>query len=453
MPIDPTQADLGTAADLESQPRPTLVVVHHAHPAHLGAAVPLRGERILGRRDGTFGPGSMDDALLSRRHLVLRWSGRSGRIEDLGSLNGTTLNGVRVQAGEVVPGDVVGLGHLLLMVLERRPASPPRPSRLVGRSAAVSEILRQVDLVAPRETPVLLLGETGTGKELVAREVHDGSGRSGPFVALNCGAVGDELVQSELFGHARGAFTGADRASEGLFVAAHEGTLFLDEIGDLSLAHQAKLLRVLETMEVRAVGSDRPRPVDVRLVAATHTDLRHAVAGGTFRLDLYFRLAGIQVRLPALRERGEDTMLLSEHFLAAVRRNHGLGRRRFSPQALEELSRRSWPGNVRELRRVVESAAMMASGPVIEVEDLGQGLVPLMRRRSDRDRGADPRNRRTAEAVVVPVSSESWTLEEAERRHVARVLGSVAGNRTRAAKVLGVSRRTLYRLLERHDLD
>jgi len=329
---------------------------------------------------------------------------------------------------------------------------------LVGRSSAMQRLRAELEQAARYDAPVVLQGESGTGKELAARALHDlGPRAHRPFVAFNCASVVDALFESELFGHEAGAFTGASTAEAGLFRTADGGTLFLDEVGDMSLGHQAKVLRVLETMSVRPVGATRQHRVDVRVVAATHWDLRHAVAAGRFRMDLYFRLNGLQVQLPPLRDRGDDIQLLADHFLAQVTQRYGLDVHGFAPCAVAALADNPWPGNARELRRAVERAAMMTREPVIRADDLGAGSTPLYRPRSDQHGSAGPapapRSVGSSALALAPAqAAPSQTLAAAEARHVARVLETAAGNRTRAAKVLGVSRRTLYRLLDRHGL-
>lgn len=339
-------------------------------------------------------------------------------------------------------------------------AENPALQALMGHSPAMVGFRQQLLRAAQFDLPVLLQGETGTGKELAARGLHGASPRAGgPFVAFNCAGVVDTLFESELFGHARGAFTGANRERPGLFQAASGGTLFLDEVGDMAVGHQAKVLRVLECMEVRPVGSSRTHSVDVRVIAATHVDLRHAVAQGRFRLDLYFRLAGTLLTLPPLRERGEDLLLLARHFLDQVAARHGLAVEGFTPDALAELGSRAWQGNVRELRRTVESGAMQANGPQLGLQDLGTGVAPVFRRRSDL--GDVPLSLDAPLSLDVPLSPDAplwpaaWspeTLAQAQASHVARVLAHAGGNRSEAARILGVSRRTLYRLIERHGL-
>ncbi len=310
---------------------------------------------------------------------------------------------------------------------------------IVGASEPMQSVLRQVAKVAPQKTTVLIHGESGTGKELVARALHEGSPRAAmPFVAVNCGAIPGELLETELFGHARGAFTDAVRAKKGLAVEADGGTLFLDEIGELPLPLQVKLLRFLQEEEVRPVGDNRAVKVDVRVVAASARDLATAVAGGQFREDLYWRLAVVGIRLPALRERLEDIEPLARSFLsrfAPLRPEvRGLD---FSPEALERLRAHRWPGNVRELMHAVERAVVLADGPVIREEDLPDA-VRAPRSAADRDpppAGDDLSVKRGTRAL--------------EERLIREALRQTAGNRTRAAELLDLSYRALlYKIKE-----
>jgi DNA-binding NtrC family response regulator len=302
---------------------------------------------------------------------------------------------------------------------------------LVGGGPEFEELRRLVAKVAASDSTVLLRGETGTGKELVARSLHRLSPRrEGPFVVVDCAALHESLLQSELFGHEQGAFTGATRRKHGLFEAANGGTVFLDEIGDVSAAVQAGLLRVLETSSFRHLGGTHEIRVDVRLVAATNLALERLVDEGRFRRDLYFRLQAIQIDIPPLRRRRGDVPVLVEHFVARHEARGGK-RKRFSPAALELLAGYDWPGNVRQLRHVVERSLVLADGDVIAPADLPAELRQPPAR--------DPEAR--------------LTLAELERRHVARVLAEVAGHRARAAHVLGISERNLYRLIHEYQLE
>jgi DNA-binding NtrC family response regulator len=306
-----------------------------------------------------------------------------------------------------------------------------RPPGLLGRTAGMLTVYKQIAHAADSTAPVLILGESGTGKELVARAIHThGRRRERPFVSVNCGAVAESLLESELFGHVRGAFTGAVADARGIFEQGDTGTVFLDELGDTSLAMQVKLLRVLEEGEIRPVGGHRLRHVDVRVVAATHVDLERAVAEERFRRDLYYRLSVIVIRVPPLRERKDDVALLTAHFLQRASKRAGRNVS-LSPAALAAITAHDWPGNVRELENTIERMVVFARGPLLDVEDL-----PFAARH---------RTSETLQRAFVDLPS----LDEVERRYLLYVLEAVGGNRTRAAAVLGIDRRTLYRMAER----
>lgn len=312
---------------------------------------------------------------------------------------------------------------------------------MIGRSAAMQELFGLVRRIAPHARAALITGETGVGKEGIARAIHElGPRRSRRFVTVNCSAVVETLFESELFGHAKGAFTGATDHKVGLFESADGGTLFLDEIGELSAGVQAKLLRVLETGEIQRVGSLQTKKVDVRLVAATNRDLQTEADAGRFRLDLYYRLNVIELKVPALRDRPDDIPYLTATFVrefsAKFRKNiEGL-----TPSAERILIGRDWLGNVRELRNVLERACMLAEGPVLTERDVG-GAMPSRDNVSAR-RGDGARQTR----------SLAQDIQSVEREHIVRVLQEENGNKLAAAAKLGVSRRTLYRRLERHRL-
>jgi two-component system response regulator AtoC len=310
-------------------------------------------------------------------------------------------------------------------------ASEYGPSNLVGASEPMQEVLRQLRKVAPQKTTVLVAGESGTGKELVARALHELSPRAAfPFVAVNCGAIPAELIESELFGHARGAFTDASRAKKGLVEEADGGTLFLDEIGELPLALQPKLLRFLEDEEVRPLGDVRARKVDVRVVAATGRDLRGAIAAGQFREDLFYRLDVVALRLPPLRERTADILALAAHFLARhARLRPELAGMRLSDEAREALVAHRWPGNVRELDHAVERAVVLAEGPVIREEDL-----------PDTVRAAPATPPVSRGHGTLSIKRETRALEE---QLIRAALDKTGGNRTRAAELLELSYRAL----------
>jgi len=299
---------------------------------------------------------------------------------------------------------------------------------LVTRSAKMHEVMRIVERVAPTESSVLVLGESGTGKELVARAIHERSTRAErPFVPIHCGALPREVLESELFGHEKGAFTGAVNAKPGLIELADGGTLLLDEIGDMEPDSQVKLLRVLETGTFFRVGGTRPRRVDIRLVAATNRDLTAAMKGGQFREDLFYRINTITVHLAPLRDRREDIGLLAQHFLDT---NTTYGHKRLNPAALAALEGYGWPGNVRELLHVIERGVILCKGDEITVRDLPPEIAGAT--------GAAP-------AGVAPASAAAPTLEAMERQHIVATLRQVNGHRGKAAALLGIDPKTLYR--------
>ena len=322
-------------------------------------------------------------------------------------------------------------------------------AEMLGESAALGHVRRLIERVGPLDVNVLVTGESGTGKELVARAIHRaGPRRNGPFVAINCGAIPGNLLESELFGHARGAFTGANAARAGLFEEATGGTLFLDEIGELPLDLQVKLNRVLQERTCRRVGESRERTVDARVVAATLRPLEALIAQGRFREDLYFRLNVYPIELPPLRARGEDTVLLAQHFLASAAKRFGRPINGFTAEAMRQLLAHPWPGNVRELKNTVERAAILADGPA--VTDLGFGGGPRM--------DAGPMFPSAAPAPAFTLSGTyrdamEQARDQATRQYLEAVLTAVEGNVTRAAEQAGVERESLHRLLRKVGLD
>jgi DNA-binding NtrC family response regulator len=321
-----------------------------------------------------------------------------------------------------------------LKVLRSAVSAAKKFDDLLGESPAMRRLYDVLERVTQLDSSVLISGESGTGKELVARALHRRSARAqGPFVAVNCSALPESLLESELFGHARGAFTDARTARDGLFVQASGGTLFLDEIGELPLGLQPKLLRALQERKVRPLGGDREVAFDVRLVSATNRDLQTAVEEKRFREDLYYRINVIPIALPPLRARGNDVLLLAQHFLETLDAPSG-GLTGISAPAAAKLLAYAWPGNVRELRNCIERAVALARYSQIVVEDLPEPVRDYTRSRIVLD-GDDP--------------SGLVTLEEMERRYVLRVLEATSGNKTVAAQILGIDRATLYRKLER----
>ena len=326
----------------------------------------------------------------------------------------------------------------------------------------MQRIFRLISKVAPTDSTVLLLGESGTGKELVARLIHVQSRRAvGPFVPVHVGAIPETLIESELFGHTRGSFTGATADRVGLVEQADGGTLFLDEVGDMPAMAQVKLLRTLERSEVRRLGENDERVVNVRVVAATHRDLPAEIAAGRFREDLYHRLNVIQIELPPLRERREDVGLLASYFLERIARRAGREGLAFTPDARERLERYDYPGNVRELENAIEHAVAVSEGRRIRAADLpgairAPRLLPGERRASGggvtHAGGAAERGVPAGAEAIADRRRDGWSLAEIEKEHIQRVLALHRGNATTAAKQLGISRTTLWRKLREYGL-
>ena len=364
-------------------------------------------------------------------------------ISGFGTLQ-TAIEAVRAGAFDYIskPFEIGELKHAAQRALDqtaaRSVAQTPEvdgpPGELIGRTAGMLAVYKQIARAADSVVPVLIVGESGTGKELVARALHCNSQRTArPFVAINCGAIAETLLESQLFGHARGAFTGAVADTKGIFEQAQGGTVFLDEIGETSAALQVKLLRVVEEGEVRPVGGSRPIKVDNRIVAATNRDLERSVADQQFRADLYYRLSVIVIRLPPLRKRRDDIPLLISAFLNAACKR--IGRQvELSTGALDVLLAYDWPGNVRQLENTIERLVLFSPGSVVGPEDLETLLHSA------------PRD------VPAGLFEDLPTLEQVERRYIEHVLQAVRRNRTRAADVLGIDRRTLYRMVDRYGI-
>jgi two-component system response regulator AtoC len=330
------------------------------------------------------------------------------------------------------------------------PARPETPSQLelatrtlIGKSPQIVEVYKTLARAGMSNSTVLIIGESGTGKELVARAIHNNSRRRNrKFLAVNCGALAENLLESELFGHVKGAFTGAISEKKGLFEESHEGTLFLDEIGDISPSLQIKLLRVLQEHELKPVGSSESRKVDVRLIAATHRDLESLVRQGKFREDLYYRLRVISIDLPPLRDRMEDLPDLVEHFLAKYTDKNKKPVSHISEEAMSALKRYIWPGNIRELEHAIERAVAMTNTTVLFLED----FPPEIRRVGDA--GGSGMATEGLESSV-----KSTSLEELEKAHILKVLQEVHFNKSKASEILGIDRATLYRKAQRYGID
>ncbi len=403
--------------------RPSIMII--ADGAATTHTLPESGDVVIGRAPEC--DLCIAHASLSRRHAVLH-IGDTLTVEDLGSANGTRVRREMLQAGKPVsldPGEVVDLGSTVLVV--RGDVGARR--RKIAPGEAMRDLHKLAERIASGRISVLILGETGVGKEVLARTIHDRSPRANkPFLPLNCSALSESLLESELFGHEKGAFTGADRDKRGLLETADGGTVFLDEIGELPVAMQVKLLRVLEERSVMRVGGVESRPIDVRFVAATHRDLEARIAEGAFREDLYFRLNGATLVIPPLRERTDEIEPLARAFAAEVAQEMShASAPELSREALDALRAYRWPGNIRELRNVIERAVLLAGDAPI-----AHGHLPMEKLRAPgADKNAPP---------------------AAEKQRIMDALAQCGGNQTRAAKLLGISRRTLVKRLDQHGI-
>ncbi len=400
----------------------------------------------------------LTDTTVSRRHAQIDRTKDGILLKDIGSTNGTFVGPVRVKEVFLAPETRFKVGRTELLfttedeVFDVEPSREQRFEGLVGASVAMREVFSILERVAPTTLTVLITGETGTGKELASRAVHLRSPRTAkPLVVFDCGAAPENLIESELFGHKRGAFTGAVDARPGVFEQADGGTIFLDEIGELPLELQPKLLRVLEQREVRRVGDTRTKRIDVRVVAATNRDLREEVAAGRFREDLYYRLAVVEVALPPMRDRKGDLTLLMDHLLKRAAHNPGV--RTASAEVLETFSSYHWPGNVRELNNVIERALPFCDTDQITMDALpaalraakGRAKVPAAPRPSDYSD--------TAPSADVPFKDAKDQLIEAfERQYLVDLLERHEGNVSKAARTARMDRKTITRLMKKHGI-
>ncbi len=415
--------------------------------------LPASGTLTIGRGDSNAV--RVDDPLASRAHARLhvhvedgKGAGDSMYLEDLGSVNGTRLKDRPLQRDQrvaVAMGETIHIGSTVLIVQTRAKRAPLlRPETLRDEGLALmrptptapDQAMLRIQQLAARAAAgtinVLITGETGVGKELLAETVHRLSPRkAGPYVCLNCAALSETLLESELFGHERGAFTGAVQTKLGLMETAHGGTLFMDEVGELPMATQAKLLRVLETREVARLGSVKPRKIDLRLVAATNRDLEAEIARGAFRSDLYYRLNGITLTIPPLRTRVGEIRRLADTFMQQICRELGRPEPAIPERIAALLESYAWPGNIRELKNVMERAVLLCTGSVIGVEHLPMEKL-----------GASTSNPGLPHADSAPAGPPD------ERQRIVDALAACAGNQSRAAKVLGISRRTLVARLD-----
>lgn len=385
------------------------------------------------------------DPMVSRFHCRLVREDGSWHLRDSGSMNGTQIDNVRVRDAELGVDSVLRIGESVIRVrsgtAEKEDLVPMLPSfgALVGTSIPMRRMFGLLEKIAQSDINVLIEGESGTGKELVASEIMQRSGRAEkPFVVVDCGAISPNLVESELFGHVRGAFTGADRDRMGAFEAAEGGTVFLDEIGELPLELQPKLLRALEAREIRRVGETKPRRVNVRVISATNRELEREVNKGRFREDLYFRIAVLSVRVPALRERADDLLILVRTFL------HQLGvpeeERLFPPEVLGEMAKHDWPGNVRELRNYVERSVVL------------QSVSPALRRGGPQVTAGGPNPVSNVDLTIPFRIAKDGVIDSFERTYLSQLLEAAAGNMSKAARMAGMDRMYLHRLVQKHGL-
>jgi len=405
---------------------------------------------------------ALTDRLVSGHHFEILLDEAGYRLRDLESTNGTFVAGHRVRDVYLNPGTVIYVGESRLRFdpldesvsvdLSQR----DRFGEMVGSSVVMRALFAKLERIAPTDASVLINGETGTGKELVAEAVHHHSLRaSGPFVVVDCGSIPDNLIASELFGHERGAFTGAVTTYAGAFERAHGGTIFLDEIGELPLELQPNLLGVLERRQVRRLGSSKPVPVDIRVVAATNRDLASEMNRGSFRSDLFYRLAVVQVRVPALRERPEDIPVLAQHFAELLGNSSGISSH-LSRETLDSLRHHPFPGNVRELRNVIERSMVLAeAGVAYELTNIGAGAGSS----GDKAADANPASAAAVErgdAISFEVDDEvayrlakQRLLTEFDARYLKKLLVRHGGNVSRAARAAGLDRMTVHKMLQR----
>jgi len=421
-----------------------LHVVHSQDDSVIGKRFPIGKKVVIGRTASESTDVVIQDPSLSRTHALLKIAtGQNGcAIEDQDSKNGSFIDGQRIDQGVALCGQVVRLGSTIGIIEELQSQTPPNLGEMRGQSAPLLQAIKEIDKVAQTPLSVLIQGESGTGKELAAKRIHDQSGRQGPFVPVNCGAIPENLVESTLFGHVKGAFTGATQDQEGVFASARGGTLFLDEVGELPISVQPKLLRALETHEFTKVGRTRSEKADVRIVSATNRDLMQSVANGEFRLDLQARLEGYRVQLPPLRERKSDILLLAQHFLdvSAPQRSF-----EWSADFAETLLLYSWPTNIRGLLSAMRRIALLheSDGP------LTSAILPDEIREPGSTASSTAQHPQSeVTATATSISSASPSREDLV--HLARKYG---GNVARISKELNKDRKQVYRWFKKHDLD
>jgi len=401
----------------------------------------------------------VNDPSVSRFHAVIEVDEQGYLLEDRDSKNGTYVDGYRIREVFLNDGAVFRIGKTHIQFdttdeeVEVHFSGREQFGELLGKSLAMREIFSLLERVAPSDATVLVEGESGTGKELVARALHEHHAErsDGPFVVIDCSAIPADLIESELFGHVEGAFTGASGNREGAFEAARGGTLFLDELGELSPNLQPKLLRALENEEIKPVGANETIPTDVRIVAATNRNLQHEVEEGNFREDLYYRFAVVKVSLPPLRERPEDIPLLVEHFLEEANEMTGRDDVEVSYKTMEKLKRHRWPGNVRELKNFVERAVLLTQGDKIETRFLDV----------EEPTPSDPEVAKQSASSMADLAinenlpfkdAKNRLIEEFERTYWSELLQRTDGNVSEAARIAGVHRKSVEYILKKHDI-
>lgn len=423
--------------------------------------LPNEGRIVIGR--SVRSELRVEHGSVSREHAVINL-GSTMTIEDLGSSNGVKVNGNEVPPGTravVNRSSLIELGATMLQIQEgphlqlALESSDGASNLSTPGESPIEQTKKLARLVAAGAISVIIVGETGAGKEVLAKYVHDNSPRADrPFLRINCAAFSETMVEGELFGHEKGSFTGAHQAKPGLLESADGGTVLLDEVGELPLSMQAKILRAIGNREVIRVGATRPRPIDVRIIAATHRDIESLIETGEFRADLYFRLNGITLEVPPLRNRVEEILPLAEEFLAHEAKRLGVAPPLFAPATAARLREHSWPGNIRELRSVIERAILLAEGNTVLPEH-----CVLTQRMASRPFATSAPLTQAPDPVVHDASSQVKSpaqlkdeVRELEKRRIIAAIAECGGNQTKAAKLLGISRRALLHRLDTYDL-
>lgn len=399
---------------------------------------------------------AIKDKTVSRNHLEIEYTADSFLLRDLDSTNGTYLNGSRVKEAYLAPGDMIKIGNSILEFtaydekIKIEPSEQTSFGAMVGSSRKMRQIFAILEKISSTQASVIIEGETGTGKDLVARAVHDNSARKQrPFVVFDCSAVAPNLIESELFGHERGAFTGAVKSRRGAFEAAHTGTIFLDEIGELTLDLQPKLLRALEQREIKRVGSNVSVSIDVRVICATNKNLRQEIAAGRFREDLYYRLSVVKINLPSLRERPEDIPTMVERFLTTAHYNKlpsgQLKVTRVDDDAMKRLARYEWPGNVRELHNVVERAVSFVEGDAITRAHLDFIFAEM-------EHGEERTDRMHVDPDMPFKDAKQHVVEAFEKEYLVELLKRHGHNLSKASREAKIDRKHLRNLLKKYDI-